>query len=695
MKSVEEASCGSNTNDIRQAVKSEDGENPCENGLRSVCWKVFLLCEDLDRPEWTSRLSDTRSAYESLRNHFLKYIKHPNEIQSTIDPLAEDEESPWQALRHDETTRAEIYQDVERCLQDNFFFREPSTKSMMLDILFIYSKLNPDLGYRQGMHELLAPIIWVVERDAVAFQQSRKVIQAGEIDDEDIMLQLLDANYIESDSFNLFCSVMQVARAFYEHTDSTMVNGQAEVAPIVDRSQFIHHELLQAADHELATHLRAIEILPQIFLTRWIRLLFGREFSFEDTLLIWDLLFANGLTASLVDHICVAMLLRIRWQLLSADYSSALTLLLRYPTPQDHSPHTFVQDGLYLEQNSSPARGAFLISKYSGRLPVSAKKPSQHPSRDLSPKVRQRSHSRNASEDSSSGQSPVRNSQRTLESLFQDVSEGLQRRTEGWGVAKAVRGAVTEARRNMAYAEVGGISPSRAWRGGSRLGTQKIGEPERSDPVDLVRRVASLKKRDSNLAEMLSEALNDLQYVKQSVASIDSQATEALGRAFEKILSVQTDLQGSGGSTPTKPIQESTKEAVSEKIEPDKIDEKPEVLPMSATASLVDGNQRSETQAIGSATTTAAASPKPQAESAPVPAPRPTTTSLPRRPLAQSEFSWMLGDTTHRSSFVSSASLPPDQSRQSEPQSRQGSLFGEAQDETREQEDSLSLSSFT
>lgn len=174
-------------------------------------------------------------------------------------------QSPWQALRHDEATRAEIYQDVERCLQDNFFFREPSTKSMMLDILFVYSKLNPDLGYRQGMHELLAPILWVVERDAVA--QSTKTIPVNATDDESVMLHLLDANYIESDSFNLFCSVMQVARSFYEHTDDKPVNGQAEMAPIVARSQFIHNELLVAADHELATHLNAIEILPQIFLT--------------------------------------------------------------------------------------------------------------------------------------------------------------------------------------------------------------------------------------------------------------------------------------------------------------------------------------------------------------------------------------------------------------------------------------------
>ena len=36
----------------------------------------------------------------------------------------------------------------------------------MTDILFIYCKLNQDVSYRQGMHELLAPLYWVLEHDA-------------------------------------------------------------------------------------------------------------------------------------------------------------------------------------------------------------------------------------------------------------------------------------------------------------------------------------------------------------------------------------------------------------------------------------------------------------------------------------------------------------------------------------------------
>lgn len=135
----------------------------------------------------------------------------------------------------------------------------------MVDILFIYSKLNPDLGYRQGMHELLAPILWVVDRDAIEPKSCETSWPTGQADD--CMFQLLDADYIEHDAFNLFCSVMQTTRIYYEHNTHRSTNGQADAIPIVLQCEHIHNDLLVAADLELADHLQALDILPQIFLT--------------------------------------------------------------------------------------------------------------------------------------------------------------------------------------------------------------------------------------------------------------------------------------------------------------------------------------------------------------------------------------------------------------------------------------------
>ena len=204
-------------------------------------------------------------------------------------------------MRRDEENRGEIFQDVQRCMQENSFFQEPSTQKILLDILFIYSKLHPDVGYRQGMHEILAPILWVIHCDAIEPSplSNRKP-------EDSFMSDVLDQDYVEHDAFTLFCAVMQTAKSFYEIGDST--------SPIVERSRRIHDEYLGEVDPELATHLRVIEILPQIFLLRWIRLLFGREFSLGDTLLVWDVLFAENLSLSLIDMTCLAMILRRRWQ---------------------------------------------------------------------------------------------------------------------------------------------------------------------------------------------------------------------------------------------------------------------------------------------------------------------------------------------------------------------------------------------
>lgn len=137
----------------------------------------------------------------------------------------------------------------------------------MTDVLFIYTKLNPDLGYRQGMHELLAPILWVVDRDAIDPNSLKRTSSMENDNDDDLMLYLMDANYVEHDSFTLFCSVMQTARVYYEHGEQRSASGTIDVIPIVHRCQYIHQDILSVADLELADHLQALEILPQIFLT--------------------------------------------------------------------------------------------------------------------------------------------------------------------------------------------------------------------------------------------------------------------------------------------------------------------------------------------------------------------------------------------------------------------------------------------
>ncbi|PYH40949.1 GTPase-activating protein GYP6 [Aspergillus saccharolyticus JOP 1030-1] len=672
-----------NTASFRNALRLEQDDKLCNDGLRSICWKAFLLFDDLDRAQWPRKLSDSRSAYVALKAHFLKYIEHPDDLESTVDPLADDVESPWQTLRNDEQTRADISQDVDRCLQENFFFREPATKSKMIDILFIYAKLNPDLGYRQGMHEVLAPLLWVVDRDAI---ETHPLKESGEAEaSDDAMLQLLDASYVEHDSFALFCSVMQNVRVYYEHNRTRSSNGQMDVIPIVHQCERLHNELLVTADLELADHLQTLEILPQIFLTRWMRLLFGREFVFQDVLQIWDLLFAEGLRAELIDYVCVAMLLRIRWQLLSADSSSALSILLRYPSPEPHSPVTFVYDGIYLEQNPTPERGLFIISKYSGRPPDLSRglgQPSVKPSKG---KFRLRRASRDLSEVSSPSRSPARNSPKSLEALFQDVSEGIQRRTEAWGVAKAVRGAVSEAKRNMQSVQ------SEHYARGARYENQTQGlnppwDRSSEDTTKLKAKVEQLEGRNKELAKMLDHALKDIRIHMNKAEKVDDGDMDALKQALDRVQSIQSCLEDH--SMPLSGADQSPSENSHADSETP-----PEASGATSDSAKIANDGAERTSTFTHQTSTTAGSPRSPigmgnkgdrsaATSPQFPTPMPLR-HAPRPSLADSEFSWMLGGKQHLSSFVSPASVLPEQTRHGEgrPRVKPASLFGNGDEE--------------
>lgn len=144
-------------------------------------------------------------------------------------------------------------------MPDNTYFRQPDTQKMMLDILFIFCKLNPDVGYRQGMHEVLAPILWVVERDAI---DQKEAGVDNRTQHKDLLLDLCDSRFIEHDTFTLFGLVMQNAKAYYEPSRTK----QSSDSPMLVKCRHIFEKLLPKADPELADHLKEIEVAPQMFL---------------------------------------------------------------------------------------------------------------------------------------------------------------------------------------------------------------------------------------------------------------------------------------------------------------------------------------------------------------------------------------------------------------------------------------------
>jgi TBC1 domain family protein 5 len=139
---------------------------------------------------------------------------------------------------------------------------------MLLDILFVYCKLNPDVGYRQGMHELLAPILWAVERDSIEINGIPEGISA-------VIQSVLDSRFIEHDTFTLFGRIMQTAKGFYDPSvdrvvqrgpKGSKIRPAENQSPILVRCRRIFSDLLPRVDPGLASHLAELDITPQIFL---------------------------------------------------------------------------------------------------------------------------------------------------------------------------------------------------------------------------------------------------------------------------------------------------------------------------------------------------------------------------------------------------------------------------------------------
>ena len=389
-------------------------------------------------------------------------------------------------------------------MQENEYFRLPETQGIMLDILFVYCRLNPDVSYRQGMHEILAPILWVVEQDAIDLGQSSKTM--GE---DAIIKDVFDSGCIEHDAFALFGQIMQSAKNFYEQTTH-----QGAENPIVSRSRKIFADMLPLVDNELAKHLERVDIVPQVFLIRWIRLIFGREFTFEDLLTIWDVIFAEDPTLEIVDHLCLAMLLRMRWQLIEADYNSALTLLLKYPVEdenKDFQPQSLALDALYLREHMDYHGGSYLVTKYSGR-------PLLHNERPATPPALQRNITTITGQNAArSRMSPTRPARppRNFETVLRSTAKNIYARSEELGIGKAVKGAVDEVhRRAQEIRDLQTPSPPASVRYRAPRGS--------SGSAASFARIKALEDRSRQLSKLLEGAVSELwDYQKQAAEAID------------------------------------------------------------------------------------------------------------------------------------------------------------------------------
>ncbi|XP_050561989.1 TBC1 domain family member 15 isoform X3 [Spodoptera frugiperda] len=172
-----------------------------------------------------------------------------------------------------------VEKDVNRTDRTHPFFAGDNNPNLVIlqDILLTYVMYNFDLGYVQGMSDILAPLL------------------------------LLLGN--EVDSFWCFVGFMDKIASNFDMDQAGMKHQLLQL-----------QQLLTFASPELANHLAQKDSGNMYFCFRWLLVWFKREFSHRDIMRLWEVLWTSLPCANFHLLICVAILDAEKDILISKDY---------------------------------------------------------------------------------------------------------------------------------------------------------------------------------------------------------------------------------------------------------------------------------------------------------------------------------------------------------------------------------------
>ena len=336
--------------------------------IRPTSWKIFL--ETLPSTssgnilnEWIETISEQREEYKRKFKKFCKIKKF------TGDPLGgKSSEKKSKGETEDEELKHLINLDLSRTYQDVDLFLQSKTKNLLADVLFIWSKENTDISYKQGMNELLAvfylafyPYYFITrtkpkpnKNDILNYIKDNKSIEDHL---EDIYVFFNDEDEFKSDLFFIFDNLMKkgIKNLFNQNKlDKNDSNYNIfelfpnrfkdtvddDVPTLINRRcSILIKEKLRALDPQLFDHFKQIDLSCSIFLQRWLRCIFNREFQYREVLILWDAIFAYEFSNKknqkyhlmYMDFIAIAMILRIRDSLKREDQNQCFSILFKYP----------------------------------------------------------------------------------------------------------------------------------------------------------------------------------------------------------------------------------------------------------------------------------------------------------------------------------------------------------------------------
>ena len=233
--------------------------------------------------------------------------------------------------------------DVDRTFQDRDLFCENSIKELENNILYLFAKGNKPTGYRQGMTDILAMLLYSLypyyTKSSISNYNSElfeKWAKEPLNNVKDIYCFFNDENELQSDLYYLLVNIMKLGvNKFYEDIDLKK-NPNENKTYLIKRCESICDRKMKLQNSRLYYHFTNIGLDCGIILQRWIKCLFTREFHPQDCSVVWDAILANEVMEPsgeliYVDYFSIAMMDFISDELLRKDQSECFKRLFHYP----------------------------------------------------------------------------------------------------------------------------------------------------------------------------------------------------------------------------------------------------------------------------------------------------------------------------------------------------------------------------
>ena len=280
----------------------------CRKGLlpqeyRIFTWQIFLNILPYNEPKkWKKITDDYRSNYYNDKSKYINNKIHNFIICNEEKGSEKYENVKKELLKQDCEILSLIKLDIIRTYQDIELFHDETIKEILCNVLYIFSKKNPNPGYFQGMSDICSIILYVLYKDYTINSDFIK-------NDVGFLFYILysDNHFIEADLYCLFSRLMSKdlylffnynnKRSFLsaknlneklELTQSDIISCNDNI--LKKRVFNIFYIELKKLDEKLSKILIKEEELDY-FLSRWYLCLFCREFSIEKTIKLWDIIF--------------------------------------------------------------------------------------------------------------------------------------------------------------------------------------------------------------------------------------------------------------------------------------------------------------------------------------------------------------------------------------------------------------------